>query len=230
VRTRSRGAARSLLPAVVAAGTVLLSACSGTVTADQSTPPTTTTTSSSSAPSLSATPVPPSGSQSSPGTTATSSSSPEAATESNPRPADLNPDQVASAQAGLTAYAGYWDVINRALQEPTKDWSSELSRYTSEPALSSALHSLGQLAHAGQHAVGTTTVAPGVSSVATAQIAITDCVDSTRTDFLDQSGASMKAPNQAGSYFRHPATATVDQYQGGAWLVSQIAEDWTKTC
>jgi hypothetical protein len=144
VRTRSRGAAGSLLPAVVAAGTVLLSACSGTVTADQSTPPTTTTTtaSSSSAPSLSATPVPPSGSQSPPGTTATSSSSPEAATESNPWPADLNPDQVASAQAGLTAYAGYWDVINRALQEPTKDWSSELSRYTSEPALSSALHSL----------------------------------------------------------------------------------------
>ena len=76
---------------------------------------------------------------------------------------------------------------------------------------------------------GETRISPEVTAVEPGLVTISDCVDKTGTDYL-QNGTSIKAPNAAGSYFRHPAVVQVAEFTGGSWLVLSTADDWTKTC
>jgi len=61
-------------------------------------------------------------------------------------------------------------------------------------------------------------------------VAITDCVDKTAADSLHSNGTSVKAPDVAGSYFRHPSTAQMAQLTDGRWAVVFMTDDWSQTC
>ena len=61
-------------------------------------------------------------------------------------------------------------------------------------------------------------------------VEIVDCVDKTATDYLESNGGSVKAPDQAGSYFRHPSNVQMVQLQDGRWAVSFTTDDWSETC
>jgi hypothetical protein len=150
-------------------------------------------------------------------------------TASSPWPADLTPDQVASAQAAIAAYTAYWGLVDQAVADPGADWTSQVSQYATGAEQDSFLESLRQAAARGQRATGTTKIDPQVTSVAPGLVTISDCVDKTYTDYL-QGDVSIKAPDAPGSYFRHPAVVQVAQFDGGKWLVLATTDDWSKTC
>lgn len=149
---------------------------------------------------------------------------------SNPWPADLTPDQVADAQAAIAAYRGYWQMVDLAVSTPGQDWSVQASQYAMGPAKVDLLESLGELAPLGEKVIGTTAVSPHVTSVEPGVVVIADCVDKTATDILDSAGISIKAPDVAGSYFRHPSTAQMTQLEDGRWVVALQTDDWSQTC
>ena len=91
------------------------------------------------------------------------------------------------------------------------------------------MKALAEAAARGQYGSGETRISPEVTAVEPGLVTISDCVDKTGTDYL-QNGTSIKAPNAAGSYFRHPAVVQVAEFTGGSWLVLSTADDWTKTC
>jgi hypothetical protein len=146
----------------------------------------------------------------------------------DPWPADLTPDQITQAQAALSVYRAYWALVDQALASPGSDWSKQVAQYATGTEHDAFLEALAQLKARGQYASGTTGISPLVTSVAPGLVTISDCVDKTYTDYL-QNGTSIKAPDAVGSYFRHPAVVQVAEFDGN-WLVLATSDDWTKTC
>ena len=130
----------------------------------------------------------------------------------------------------MTAYLAYWAVVDQTGADPGNDWTAQVDGVAAGPVRDGLLETAKETAARGQRAVGTTTVEPMVTEVEAALVSIDACVDKSDTDFLDSSGTSIKAPNAAGTYFRHPATAQVGQFQDGRWLVAATTDDWSKTC
>jgi hypothetical protein len=215
---------------VLAAVVALLAGCSAS---DGATVTSTAPSSSSSLISLSPTVTSTSSSSAVPSSSALPSSvtetKPTVTTASSPWPADLTPDQVASAQAAIAAYTAYWGVVDQAVADPGADWTSQISQYATGAKLDSFFESLRQAVARGQHATGTTKIDPQVTAVEPGLVTINDCVDKTYTDYL-QGEVSIKAPDAPGSYFRHPAVVQVAQFDGGRWLVLASTDDWSKTC
>ena len=120
------------------------------------------------------------------------------------------------AQAAVEAYRGYWRMVDLAIADPGRDWSQQVAQYATGPAEADLVQALRDLSSQGQRAVGTTVVVPQVSKIDGGGIVIIDCVDKTTTDILDAAGKSIKAPDEPGSYFRHPSTAQLAQLQDGA--------------
>ena len=191
----------------------------------------------------SATPAPSSASSlSSPSPTVTSTSSPStmssSVTETNPTvstgtspwPADLTPDQVSAAQAAIAAYVGYYQLVDQAYMHPGKDWTSEVSKWATDPEKSSFLRNMAGTAQLGQYGTGSTVVYPRVTKVEPGVVTMTVCVDSTAAGFFDKAGQSIKAPDAPGSYFRHVSEVQVALYQGGVWLVTFVTDDYNTTC
>lgn len=151
-------------------------------------------------------------------------------TPANPWPADLTPEQVVDAQAALTIYSQYQSLINRAGAEPGKDWTNEVSAVATAAAEAQLTEALVQTAARGQRTTGESKSSPTVTSAAPALVVLSDCVDSTEADFLDANGQSIKAPNVAGSYYRHVASAQLVQLQDATWRVAFTTDDWSTTC
>ena len=217
-RSKVRGSASA---ALAACAVLLLSACTSPSAADPTTFPPSTSISSPSSTSSPSSSV--SASSSSAVSTVTQSSA-------NPWPADLNPDQVAQAQAAIAAYVGYSALVDRAYADPGKDWSAEAAQWATDPAKSSLLQNLAGTAALGQHTTGAIELNPTVTKVEAGLITIKDCVDSTNTDFFDSTGRSIKAPDVPGSYFRHISEVQVALYETGQWLVTFITDDYNTTC
>jgi hypothetical protein len=183
-----------------------------------------------------------SSSLSSPSPTVTSTSSPSAlpssvtetkppvTTATTPWPADLTPDQVASAQAAIAAYVGYYQLVDKAYMAPGSDWTSEVGKWATDPEKSSFLHNMAGTAQLGQYGTGSTVVHPQVTKVEPGLVTMTVCVDSTDAGFFDSAGRSIKAPDAPGSYFRHVSEVQVAKYEGGAWLVTFVTDDYNTTC
>jgi hypothetical protein len=161
--------------------------------------------------------------------TSSSAASTGTPTSANPWPANLTPDQVTQAQAALSAYRAYWVLVDQAVAAPGSDWTQQVSQYATGNERDSFLKALAEAAARGQYGSGETRISPEVTAVEPGLVTISDCVDKTGTDYL-QNGTSIKAPNAAGSYFRHPAVVQVAEFTGGSWLVLSTADDWTKTC
>lgn len=149
---------------------------------------------------------------------------------SNPWPSTLTVDQATGAAAAIAAYTGLWQVVDQAFAAPAGDWSAAVAGYATASAQSSLLEGLTQTAARGQRRVGSTKVAPQVTSAETGLVTITDCVDSTGVDILNSAGESITAPDAPGAYRRHVSTAHVTQVETGQWLVSDTAEDWSTRC
>jgi hypothetical protein len=225
-RSRVRGSAISAL-AVSAA--LLFAGCTSSVAG----PSDSSLASSTSTSSVAATsPFSSSSTQVAPSTSVTSSSaaSTESPTSANPWPAGLTPEQIAQAQAAIAAYEGYVKLIDEAYADPGKDWSTEAAKWATDPVKSSFLQNLAGTAARGQYATGTIAVYPVVTKVESGLVTMTVCADATNSGFFDKDGKSIKAPDVPGSYYRHPSEVQVAQYEGGAWLVTFITDDYTKTC
>jgi len=219
-RTRVRGPAFSVL-AVSAA--LLMGGCTATVDPTVTSAPTVSSEVPTSSPSSIA-PV------TSPPATSRSAGTTSPATSTNPWPADLTSEQAAQAQAAITAYVRYSEVVDRAFADPGRDWSAEVAQWATDPAKSSLLQNLTGTAALGQYTSGAIALNPTVTKVESGLITIRDCVDSTNTDFFDSTGRSIKAPDVPGSYFRHISEVQVALYETGQWLVTFITDDYNTTC
>ena len=221
VKTRSR-VRRAAIAALAVPAVLIFAGCTSSVAgpSDSSSASSTPT----SPPSSSSPPMSPSAS-----VTSSSAASTGTPTSANPWPANLTPDQVTQAQAALSAYRAYWALVDQAVAAPGSDWTQQVSQYATGNERDSFLKALAEAAARGQYGSGETGISPEVTAVEPGLITISDCVDKTDTDYL-QNGTSIKAPNAAGSYFRHPAVVQVAEFTGGSWLVLSTADDWTKTC
>jgi hypothetical protein len=142
----------------------------------------------------------------------------------------LTPDQAAAAAAAITAYTGFWQIVDQAFADPARDWSGAVGGFATASAQASLIEGLQQTADRGQRRVGSMRIAPQVSGVEAGFVTISDCVDSTGVDLINSAGVSIAAPDAPGSYRRHVAVAHVGQFQNGQWLVSDMAEDWSTGC
>jgi len=148
----------------------------------------------------------------------------------NPWPSSLTPTQVADAQAALDAYGRYQALVGVAGADPGRDWTAEISVVATAVAESQLVEALTQTAARGQRTAGSAQISPVVASAEPALVIIQDCVDSSSPDFLDSNGNSIKAPDAAGTYYRHPASAQVVQVLDGSWRVALAPDDWSTTC
>ena len=223
MKTRSRvcvAIAALAVPAVLLVAGCTSSVAGPSDSSSASSTPTSSPPSSSSAPTMS------------PSASVTSSSAASTGTpaSANPWPANLPPEQIAQAQAAIAAYVGYVKLIDQAYADPGKDWSVEAAKWATDPVKSSFLQNLADTAARGQYATGSTAVYPKVTKVEPGLVTMTVCADATNSGFFDKDGKSIKAPDASGSYYRHPSEVQVAQYEGGAWLVTFITDDYTKTC
>ena len=231
MRTRSSRAAIAALAAAAAPAVLLFAGCTSSAagpsesSSASSTPTVTVVTTASSPPSSSSTPMSPSAS-----VTSSSAVSTGTPTPANPWPSTLTPDQATAAAAAITAYTGLWKIVDQAFAAPGQDWSAAIAGYATASAQTSLLEGLKQTAARGQRRVGSTNIAPQVTSVDLGLVTIRDCVDSTGVDILNSAGEAITAPDAPGSYRRHVSTAHVGQVQTGQWLVSDTDEDWSAKC
>lgn len=137
---------------------------------------------------------------------------------------------MAEAQAAVAAYTGYYKLVDQAYADPSRDWSTDVAQWATDPVKSSFLRNVAGTAQLGQYRSGSIAVHPTVTKVEPALVTMSVCVDSTNMGFYDKNGDSIKAPDAPGSYFRHPSEVQVAEYQGNQWLVTFITDDYQKTC
>jgi hypothetical protein len=149
-------------------------------------------------------------------------------TSADPWPADLTPVQVAEAQAALAAYMRYWDLVGRAVQEPGKDWTVDVSVVATADAEQQLISIFTQMAKQGLRANGDLHFESKVVAIQSGIAVIDACLDGTNRDFLDSSGQVI--PDAPGTYRRHTATAQVIRSAGETWLVASTSEDGNVEC
>ena len=148
-----------------------------------------------------------------------------------PWPKNLTAAQIKEAQSAIATYVGYYHLIDKSFAAPgSKNWTADIHQFATGAEAASSLQYITALAKAGQRTSGTTGISPKVTKVQPALVTISDCVDTTHTNFYNKAGVSIKAPNAPGSYYRHPSQIQIGQYVGGKWLVTVTTDDWTKTC
>lgn len=226
---RGVGLAVSAAAIVTIAGCTSQSATTPTFSADLTTSASQSATNSPSSSRASDTTSASSTATSSSSTAAPSSVQTSAAT-TGPWPRELSPAQVEDAKAAITAYVGYYDLVNRAYADPSADWSTEVKQWAAGSVADRFLANISGTAELGQYRTGTIVVEPEVTQVQTALVDLDACVDATAMGFFDRNGVSIKAPDAPGSYFRHPSKIQVGQFEGGQWLVQSITDDYTVTC
>lgn len=226
MKPRSR-VCRAAIAALAVPAVLLFAGCTSSVAgpSDSSSASSTPTSTGASPPSSSSPPMSPSAS-----VTSSSAVSTGTLTPANPWPSNLTPDQATAAAAAITAYTGLWKIVDQAFAAPGQDWSAAVAGYATASAQTSLLEGLKQTAARGQRRVGSTNIAPQVTSVDLGLVTIRDCVDSTGVDILNSAGEAITAPDTPGSYRRHLSTAHVGQVQTGQWLVSDTVEDWSAKC
>jgi len=210
--------------ALAVSAALLLAGCTSSSVADPSSTPSTSTSTLASMSSPS--------SRAPTSTPVTSSSAVPIATptSANPWPADLTPEQITQAQAAIAAYVGYYKLVDQAYATPGDDWAADAAKWATDPVKTSFLNNLAGTAALGQYRAGTVAVYPTVTKVEPGLVTMSVCVDSTNAGFFDKTGASIKAPDAPGTYFRHVSEVQVAQYEGGQWLVTFITDDYTTTC
>lgn len=220
-RTRVPGAA---IAALAVSAALLLASCTSSSVADPSSTPITSSS------TLASTISPSSSAPTSTVVTSSSAVPTVTPTSANPWPADLTPDQIAQAQAAIAAYVGYIGLVDQAYADPGKDWSADAAKWATDPVKSSFLNNLAGTAARGQYRKGSVAVYPTVTKVEPGLVTMSVCHDSTNAGFFDATGASIKAPDAPGTYFRHISEVQVALYEGGLWLVTFITDDYNTTC
>lgn len=145
-------------------------------------------------------------------------------------PTTFTPQQVGAAQAALAVYTAQADLLDRALSRPDANWTAEIDQLTTGKERETVMAALEGIAARGHRIEGGIARAPVVTNVEAARVSISDCIDTTDTQYLDANNASIKAPDEPGTYFRHPRTAEVVQTNDGQWRVSQSSDNYQVQC
>ena len=122
----------------------------------------------------------------------------------------------------------YWDLVDRAVREPGKDWTVDVSLVATADAEQQLKSIFGQMATQGIHANGELQFDSKVVAIQPDVAFINACLDGTNRDFLDPSGQVI--PDATGTYRRHTATAQVLKSEDGTWLVTSTSEDGNVEC
>jgi hypothetical protein len=144
--------------------------------------------------------------------------------------AGLTPEQLAATQAALAAYQRYWATRDSIAANPGADWTAQVGTVATAGAGDDLLSMASQLAAAGQHGTGSTTVDPTVSSLNDGIVSLTVCVDSRVADVVDGTGVSVRPPDVPGSLRRYLSSAMVAVFDGGEWLVAVDDDDPSQGC
>jgi len=134
-------------------------------------------------------------------------------------PAGLTPEEVTAAQAALIAYLEYWSVVDSIGNNPTADWTAPVGEVATAEAGDDMLTRAQQLVADGQHAIGPTAVNPIVTGVGGGIVTLKACVDTTAADVVDETGVSVRPPDEPGARWRFLSTAQVAVFDG-RWLVA----------
>jgi hypothetical protein len=159
------------------------------------------------------------------------SSGPQTAGASSPASlAGLTPEQVAAAQAAVAAYQQYWATRDSIAANPGADWTSQVAMVATAGAGEDLLSMAAELAAAGQHGIGSTTVEPTVTSLNNGIVSLSVCVDTRVADVVDGAGVTVRPPDVPGSLRRFVSNAKVAVFDGGQWLVAIDDADRSTGC
>ena len=124
------------------------------------------------------------------------------------------------------AYYAVIDLVDRAVNDPARDWTSRFADVAVEPALSALLDDLILMAEHHVRAVGHTGYVATISHVSSNEVKLDVCLDSAGVDIIDEGGHSLKA----GGPTRHPQKAKVTRRSNGSWIIAEISSNVRKTC
>ena len=144
--------------------------------------------------------------------------------------AGLTPEQVAAAQAAVAAYQQYWATRDSIAANPGADWTSQVAMVATAGAGEDLLSMAAELAAAGQHGIGSTTVEPTVTSLNNGIVSLSVCVDTRVADVVDGAGVTVRPPDVPGSLRRFVSNAKVAVFDGGQWLVAIDDADRSTGC
>lgn len=132
----------------------------------------------------------------------------------------------AEAEAAIAAYRGNVEVLDRAMHEPTKDWSTELARYAMDPVLSSDVAAVAEKAKQRVRSAGHVAYRGAVTAATPDEVHLRLCNDVRGRDWIDvENGLSVKA-SQGGRMQEITVTYTSDK----RWLVSAIHTETETPC
>lgn len=117
------------------------------------------------------------------------------------------------------AYYGLFGVVDRAVRQPSNDWSQELAKYAVEPALSAAVNEVRNMAKRGIRAVGHSTYIATATEAKPDHVALRVCNDVTGVDLVTESGGISVG---AGGTNRHPQDVMVIRSADGRWFVNEV--------
>ncbi|MGW4393819.1 hypothetical protein ACWEHA_00910 [Amycolatopsis nivea] len=141
-----------------------------------------------------------------------------------------------TAPRALAVYRQYWDLSEQAEAAPrSQDWRPSLARLMADPALTSFLDELANLASVPAHSVGEYHRAPVVRSVNLAEparVVIDDCLDASDNHLVsDRQADAGKHLDNPGQPRRYRLEAEVVRYPAPyRWLVQVVRPHVDQPC
>lgn len=136
-----------------------------------------------------------------------------ASTSTSPPPSPIE-------QAVLDAYRSHWSVVNAAYADPGgRDWQPEVTKFTAAPAAILIFDDLYRMREENSvHRGAIKSTAPRVVSVASGTATVTDCIDITDLQVLQNGQPLQFTPDQLRRYRVDSVVAVFD----GRWLVKEV--------
>jgi hypothetical protein len=128
--------------------------------------------------------------------------------------------------AAKATYFSLVTLADRAVKDPSRDWSHDYYAYAIDPAASDLLHELEVIRDSGVRFVGHSSYTATLMNAAQDQIDLRVCVDNRGQDIQDSQGNSVKS-GRGGS---HPQNASLIRKPDGRWFVSEITGFPNKSC
>lgn len=140
------------------------------------------------------------------------------------------------APKALAVYRQYWELSEQAEAAPqSHDWRPALTRLMADPALTSFVDELANLASVPAHSVGQYRRAPSVRSVSVAEparVVIDDCLDASDEHLVsDRPGETGKYLDNPGQPRRYRLEAEVVRYPAPyRWLIQIVRPHVDQPC
>lgn len=148
-----------------------------------------------------------------------------APTISTPPPtSSATPDE----PAPLEVYRDYSAVLDKAYSDPSQDWTAEVERVAADPARFLILDELQNLRDSGIVYEGATQIDPEITSRIANQVVISDCLDISQVNVVQNGRTLEPAPDQLQRYRFDAVVALYDD--PSRWLVTELQPKRGEPC